>query len=151
MKFPSFSLAGSDGQTHTLKQYRGAPLVVYFYPKDNTTGCTAQACAFRDAYAGFKRAGVPVLGVSPDPLASHLKFVAKHDLPFPLLVDEGHRLASELGVWAEKTLYGRKFMGIVRSTFLVDATGTIAREWRKVKVNGHVDEVVAAVKEVKKG
>ena len=151
MKFPAFSLAASDGTTHKLKDYAGQPLIVYFYPKDNTPGCTIQACGFRDAYAGLKRAGAAVLGVSPDPMASHLRFVAKHGLTFPLLVDEDHALASELGVWAEKSLYGRRFMGIVRSTFLVDGKGQIAREWRKVKVAGHVDEVVAAVKELKKG
>jgi peroxiredoxin Q/BCP len=150
MKFPSFALAASDGKTHKLKDYAGQPLIVYFYPKDNTPGCTTESCGFRDAYAGLKRAGAAVLGVSPDPLTSHLKFVTKYDLPFPLLVDEGHRLASELGVWAEKSLYGRTFMGIVRTTFLIDGKGQIAREWRKVKVAGHVDEVVEAVKELKK-
>src|SRR3954468_10388934 len=115
MRFPAFKLQGSDGKVHQLKDYRGQPLIVYFYPKDNTPGCTTQACAFRDAYAGLKRAGAAVLGVSPDSLASHERFIAKHSLTFPLLVDEDHRLASELDVWAEKSLYGRKFMGIVRS------------------------------------
>jgi peroxiredoxin Q/BCP len=146
MKFPSFSLTDGDGQVHKLKDYAGKPLVVYFYPKDNTAGCTAEACAFRDAYAGLKRAGVAVLGVSPDDAKSHQKFTAKHGLTFPLLVDEDHQLASELGVWAKKSLYGRSFMGIVRSTFLIDGKGAIAQEWRKVKLNGHVDEVVAAAK-----
>jgi peroxiredoxin Q/BCP len=150
MKFPSFALQGSDGKTHRLKDYLGAPFILYFYPKDSTPGCTTEACAFRDSYAALKRAGVPVLGVSPDAIASHQKFAAKYELPFPLLVDEEHGLASELGVWAKKSLYGRSFMGIVRSTFLVDAKGQIAREWRKVKVNGHVDEVVEAAKAVKK-
>ena len=146
MRFPSFALPGSDGKIHKLADYKGKPLVVYFYPKDNTPGCTTQACGFRDAQAAIKRAGAAVLGVSPDDLASHARFVAKHQLTFPLLVDEGHALAEKLGVWAEKTLYGRKFMGIVRSTFLVAPDGSIAREWRKVKVAGHVDEVLAAVK-----
>jgi peroxiredoxin Q/BCP len=150
MKFPSFSLSDADGTVHKLKDYAGQPLVVYFYPKDNTTGCTVEACAFRDAYAGLKRAGVAVLGVSPDDAKSHQKFTTKHGLNFPLLVDEDHRLASELGVWAKKSLYGRSFMGIVRSTFLIDAKGGIAQEWRKVKLNGHVDEVVAAAKALTK-
>jgi peroxiredoxin Q/BCP len=150
MRFPSFSLPGSDGRTHRLADYQGKPLVVYFYPKDSTSGCTAEACDFRDHLSALTRRGVAVLGVSPDSLESHRRFVEKQQLTFPLLVDEGHRLADALGVWAEKSLYGRTFMGIVRSTFLVGPDGEIAREWRKVKVNGHVAAVLEAVGELGK-
>lgn len=143
-RFPDFSLAGSDGRTHRLADYRGKPLVVFFYPKDMTSGCTVEACGFRDAYARLRKAGVAVVGVSPDPLARHQRFVEKESLNFPLLVDEEHRLAEQLGVWTEKSLYGRKFLGIVRTTYLVAADGTIARTWPKVKVAGHVDAVADA-------
>jgi thioredoxin-dependent peroxiredoxin len=145
MKFPAFSLPGSDGKTHALRDYRGASFVAYFYPKDNTTGCTLQACAFRDRFPRFRKLGVPVLGISPDGLASHGKFIAKHELPFLLLADEDHALAEALGVWKRKQLYGRSYMGIERSTFLVGKDGAILHEWRKVKVAGHVDEVLAAI------
>ncbi|MBA3710496.1 MAG: thioredoxin-dependent thiol peroxidase [Planctomycetes bacterium] len=146
MKFPNFSLPGSDGKTHTLKDHLGKPLVVYFYPKDNTTGCTNQACAFRDAHARLRKLGVTVIGVSPDSIASHGRFIAKHTLPFLLLADEDHALAEKLGVWAEKKLYGRTYLGIVRSTFLIGADGTVLEEWRSVKVPGHIDAVIEAAK-----
>ncbi len=148
MKFPSFSLLGSDGKTHKLADYKGAPLIVYFYPKDATSGCTVQACGFRDRHAALAKAGIPVLGISPDGIDSHRRFVAKQELPFVLLVDEDHRLAEKLAVWKMKKLYGRSFMGIERSTFLIGGDGAIAREWRKVRVAGHVDEVVVAAKEL---
>jgi thioredoxin-dependent peroxiredoxin len=145
-KFPAFSLPGSDGKTWSLKDLKGKPFVLYFYPKDATPGCTVEACDFRDHQADFSKAGVPVFGVSPDPLTSHAKFIAKQKLNFILLADEQHELAEKLGVWGEKSMYGKTFMGIIRSTFLVDASGTIEKEWRKVKVDGHVAEVLAAVK-----
>ncbi|MBA2479373.1 MAG: thioredoxin-dependent thiol peroxidase [Planctomycetes bacterium] len=146
MKFPKFSLPGSDGTTHTLADYLGKPFVVYFYPKDNTPGCTVQACAFRDQHKKLRALGVTVLGVSPDSIASHQRFIAKEELPFVLLCDADHKLAEKLGVWGEKQLYGRKFLGIIRTTFLVGADGTVAKEWRGVKVAGHVDTVLAAAK-----
>jgi peroxiredoxin Q/BCP len=145
-KFPAFSLPGSDGRTWNLKDLKGRPFVIYFYPKDATPGCTIEACDFRDRQPDFAKAGIPVFGVSPDPLTSHAKFIAKQKLNFVLLADERHELADKLGVWAEKSLYGRTFMGIVRSTFVVGADGAIVQEWRKVKVEGHVDEVLATTK-----
>lgn len=146
-KFPAFSLPGSDGKTWSLKDLKGKPFVIYFYPKDSTPGCTVEACDFRDQQADFTKAAVAVFGVSPDPLTSHAKFIAQQKLNFVLLADEDHALAEKLDVWAEKSMYGKTFMGVVRSTFLVDADGAIIQEWRKVKVDGHV----AAVLEVAKG
>lgn len=145
-KFPSFSLPGSDGKTWSLKDLAGKPFVIYFYPKDATPGCTVEACDFRDQQPDFSKARVPVFGVSPDPLTSHAKFIAKQKLNFVLLADEDHVLAEKLGVWGEKSMYGKTFMGIIRSTFLVGADGTIVQEWRKVKVDGHVAEVLEAAK-----
>lgn len=145
-KFPAFSLPGSDGKTWALKDLKGKPFVVYFYPKDATPGCTVEACDFRDHQPDFSKAGVTVIGVSPDPLTSHAKFIAKQKLNFVLLADEKHELAEKLGVWGEKSMYGKTFMGIIRSTFLVGADGTIEKEWRKVSVDGHVAEVLEAVK-----
>ena len=145
-KFPAFSLPGSDGKTWSLKNLTGKPFVIYFYPKDATPGCTVEACDFRDHQPDFTKAKVPVIGVSPDPLTSHAKFIAKQKLNFVLLADEDHALAEKLDVWAEKSMYGKTFMGVVRSTFLVDADGAIIQEWRKVKVDGHVAEVLEAVK-----
>ncbi len=146
-KFPAFSLPGSDGQTHTLKGLKGKTFVIYFYPKDDTPGCTIEACDFRDQLTTLAKLGVPVYGVSPDSLASHAKFIAKHDLNFVLLADEEHALADKLKVWGEKSMYGRTFFGIERSTFLVGGDGSILKEWRKVKVAGHVLEVLDALRE----
>lgn len=145
-KMPAFSLPGSDGATHGAKSLAGAPYILYFYPRDMTPGCTAESCDFRDHHADLRKLGVQVFGVSTDSLDSHAKFIAKEKLNFVLLADEEHVLAEKLGVWKEKNLYGKKSMGIERSTFLVAADGTIAQEWRKVKVDGHVAEVVAAAK-----
>jgi thioredoxin-dependent peroxiredoxin len=145
-KFPAFSLPGSDGKTWGLKDLKGKPFVLYFYPKDATPGCTVEACEFRDHQPDFSKAGVLIIGVSPDPLASHAKFIAKQKLNFVLLADEAHDLAEKLGVWGEKSMYGKTFMGVIRSTFLVGADGAIVQEWRKVKVDGHVAEVLEAVK-----
>lgn len=148
-KVPAFSLPGSDGKTWTNKELAGKPYVLYFYPKDNTPGCTTEACDFRDAAKDIAKAGLTVLGVSPDSVKSHQGFIAKQNLNFVLLADEEHTLAEKLGVWAEKVNYGKTYMGIVRSTFLVAPDGTIAQEWRKVKVEGHVAEVLAAAKALK--
>ena len=143
-KIPAFSLPGSDGETYSAKGLKGRAYVLYFYPKDDTPGCTQEACDFRDQIAILGTADVLVLGVSPDSIKRHLSFAAKHALPFVLLADEQHELAGKLGVWAKKTNYGREYMGIVRSTFLVGADGTMLREWRAVKVRGHAQEVLAA-------
>jgi peroxiredoxin Q/BCP len=143
-RFPAFSLAGSDGRTWTEKDLKGTTTVVYFYPKDNTSGCTTEACGFRDVHAELAGRGVRVIGVSPDPVKSHLGFIAKQSLPFPLLADVDKTLAGALGVWVEKSMYGRKYMGVERSTFLVGPDLRVLRAWRGVKVAGHVDEVVAA-------
>jgi len=145
-KMPAFSLAASDGQTWTNKALAGKPYVLYFYPKDNTSGCTTEACDFRDAAKEIAKAGLTVLGVSPDSVKSHQGFITKQQLNFVLLADPEHTLAEALQVWVEKSMYGRKYFGIERSTFLVGANGTILKEWRKVKVAGHVAEVLAAAK-----
>ena len=141
---PAFSLPGSDGAIHSRKTLAGSPAVLYFYPKDATPGCTQEACDFRDHHRELTRLGVKVFGVSPDPLKRHATFIAKQKLPFVLLADEQHALAEALGVWAEKSLYGRTYLGIVRSTFLVGADGTILAEWRAVRVAGHVEAVLVA-------
>lgn len=141
---PDFSLPASTGDTVTLSDLKGQPVVLFFYPKDNTPGCTKEACAFRDLSADFKQAGVTVFGVSGDSLESHDKFVNKFDLNFPLLSDPEHTMLTAYGVWGEKKNYGRTYMGITRSTFLIDATGKVAKVWPKVKVDGHAEEVLAA-------
>jgi peroxiredoxin Q/BCP len=145
-KFPEFSLPGTDGRTWSLEELAGKPFIAYFYPKDMTPGCTTESCDFRDRQADLSKAGVTVLGISPDPIASHQQFIAQEKLNFVLLADEGAKLAQQLGVWVEKNMYGRTSMGIERSTFLVGPDGEIAREWRKVKVPGHADEVAAAAR-----
>ena len=143
---PDFSLLDQNGEPHDLARHAGKQVVLYFYPKDSTPGCTTQACDFRDQHASLAAAGAVVLGVSPDSAASHTKFAAKHELNFPLLVDSDHRVAEAYGVWGEKSMYGRKFLGITRATFLIGADGKIARIWPKVSVKGHVAEVRAALK-----
>lgn len=148
---PAFSLPASTGKNVSLKDLRGKKwIVLYFYPKDMTSGCTVEACDFRDRNAECKKMGAVVLGVSPDSLKTHAKFIEKHDLNFALLSDEDKKACQAYGVWKEKSMYGRKYMGVVRSTFLIDKEGRIARAWRKVKVNGHADEVIDALKEAKK-
>lgn len=147
-KLPAFTLPGSDGKTWSSKELKGSPFILYFYPRDATPGCTVEACDFRDNFARLKKAKVPVFGVSPDTLKSHEKFIAKEQLPFVLLSDEGHAYAEKLKVWGEKQMYGKPVQGIIRSTFLVGADGSILREWRGVRVKGHVDEVLAAVAEL---
>ena len=144
-KIPALSLAGSDGKTWSAKDLKGTPFILYFYPKDSTPGCTTEACGFRDNLARLALRAVTLLGVSPDSLKSHATFIAKQDLNFPLLADVDHVFAEKMGVWVEKSMYGRTYMGIDRSTFLIGADGTILESWRSVKVPGHVDAVVAAV------
>ena len=144
-KAPAFSAPDETGRTWSLKNLKGKTVVLYFYPKDNTPGCTVEACDFRDRYDSFAKKKVVVLGVSPDSAKSHAGFKAKHGLPFPLLVDEDKELCRAYGVWQEKSLYGRKFMGVVRSTFVIGPTGRIVSAERKVSVAGHAEAVLEAV------
>jgi peroxiredoxin Q/BCP len=136
---PDFTLASDAGGDVTLSALRGKKVVLYFYPKDDTPGCTVQACDFRDATPAFEKLDAVVLGVSPDSVESHGKFRSKFGLTFPLLADEGHVVSEAYGVWKERSMYGRKFMGIERSTFLIDEEGQIAEAWRKVKPKGHAE------------
>jgi len=145
-KVPSFTGAVDDGMKIKSKDLLGSPFVLYFYPKDDTPGCTLEGHDFRDRFADFKKLGVRVIGVSRDSLASHTKFKAKHALPFELISDPDEVLCRQFDVIKEKNMYGRKVVGIERSTFLVDAKGVLRNEWRKVKVKGHVAEVLAAAK-----
>lgn len=140
---PDFSLPDQSGMIHTLSEYRGHPVVLYFYPKDDTPGCTTEACSFRDGYADFKRAGMVVLGVSVDSVKKHAKFVEKYALPFLVLSDEDKIVVEQYGVWAKKKFTGREYMGILRTTFLIDAEGKIARVYENVKPDAHVDQVLA--------
>ncbi len=135
---PDFTLPASNGQEISLSQYRGQKIILYFYPKNMTPACTQEACEFRDAHDQITAQGAVVLGISPDNLASHAKFIAKNELPFPLLSDEDHQVSERFGVWQLKKLYGKEFMGIVRSTFLIDEQGVLVEAWRKVRVKGHV-------------
>ncbi len=144
-KAPDFSGVDESGKKITLKDFKGSKVVLYFYPKDDTTGCTAEACDFRDSYSRLKRKGVVLLGVSPDTEKSHQKFKTKYELPFPLIADTEKTIANAYGVWQEKSMYGRKYMGIVRSTFVIDEKGKIMAVFPKVKVTGHVDEVLKAL------
>jgi thioredoxin-dependent peroxiredoxin len=141
-KAPDFTAPTDGGGKVGLKDFKGKTVVLYFYPKDNTSGCTAQACDFRDTTAQFKKKKAVVLGVSPDSAKSHDNFKAKFELPFPLLADEDHKIAEKYGVWREKSMYGRKYMGIERTTFVIDGDGKIAAIYPKVKVAGHVAEVL---------
>lgn len=144
-KAPDFTGVDDQGQTVTLKGFQGRKVVLYFYPKDNTPGCTKEACDFRDAMANLSQKGVVVLGVSPDSVSSHQKFKAKFSLPFGLLSDENHAIANAYGAWQEKSMYGRKYMGIVRSTFVIDEVGNIAEVHGKVKVRGHVEALMKSL------
>jgi len=145
-KAPDFSLPDQDGKTVSLKSLQGKQVVLYFYPKDDTSGCTKEACDFRDSLAPIKKAGVVVLGVSMDGKASHQKFIAKYGLPFTLLSDEDASTSKAYGVYKEKSMYGKKYWGIERSTFIIDAAGLVKALFRKVKVPGHVEEVLATLK-----
>ncbi len=144
-KIPAFNLPVVPGSTIARKDLTGTPYVLYAYPKDMTPGCTTESCDFRDNLARIQAKGVKLFGISADSTARHEQFIAKHDLSFPLISDEQSELLGKLGVWKEKSMYGKTFMGIERSTFLVGGDHTILREWRKVKVSGHVDEVLAAI------
>lgn len=145
-KAPEFTLMADDGQKIKLKELRGSPVVLYFYPKDDTPGCTREACAFRDRKTELAKLKVRVLGVSADSVESHGKFRDKFKLNFPLLADTDHAVAEKYGAWREKNMYGKKSMGIQRSTFLIDATGVIRKVWARVSVDGHDDDVIAAVR-----
>lgn len=142
---PDFTLTSDSGEAVTLSSFRGRPVILYFYPKDDTPGCTAQACGIRDVYGEFERAGAVVLGVSPDDEASHVKFKEKYGLPFTLLADADHAVAEQYGVWGEKSYAGRTYMGVNRSTFVIAADGTVAKVMHNVKPATHADDVLAAL------
>ncbi len=144
-KAPAFSASDETGRVWSLKSLKGKTVVLYFYPKDNTSGCTVEACDFRDRYDAFAKKKVVILGVSPDSAKSHASFKAKHALPFPLLVDEDKEIIKAYGVWKEKSMYGRKYMGIERSTFVIGPDGKIAEAVRKVSVAGHAQSMLEAV------
>jgi peroxiredoxin Q/BCP len=146
-KVPDFSLPATGGRPWKLSGAAGRKLVVYFYPKDNTSGCTREGIDFRDLHGQFRKAGADIVGVSPDALASHEKFKAKFEFPFELLADVDRKACTLFDVIKEKSMYGKKYMGVERSTFLLDGKGVLRREWRKVKVAGHAAEVLAAVRE----
>src|SRR5690349_9458146 len=143
---PDFTLLDDAEKKVSLKDFRGQPLVIYFYPRADTPGCTTESCAFRDIFPKFQKLKVPVVGVSPDTAAAQAKFKKKYDLPFPLLADSDHKMATAYGVWKEKNMYGKKVMGIVRTTVIVDAAGKVQKIFPKVKVDGHAEEVLAALK-----
>ena len=142
---PDFTLTSDAGEEVRLSELRGRPVVLYFYPEDDTSGCTTQACGIRDVYSDFRQRGAVVLGVSPDDEASHVRFKEKYSLPFTLLADPDHQVAERYGVWVEKTNYGKKSMGIKRSTFVVDADGRVAKAMYGVKPEGHAERVLAAL------
>jgi len=143
---PAFTMPTDGGGSISLKDLAGKKVILYFYPKDDTSGCTAQACGFRDALPDFGKLDAVIIGVSKDSVASHDKFKKKYELPFTLGSDESAGVCEAYGVWVEKSMYGKKYMGIERTTFLIDAKGAIAQIWRKVKVPGHIDAVATAVK-----
>jgi len=147
-KAPDFTLPTHDGTKLKLSSLRGQPVVLYFYPKDDTPGCTKEACGFRDAKAKLAKHEAVVLGVSPDSPESHEQFRTKYKLPFTLLADEGHAVAEKYGAWREKNMYGKKSMGIARSTFIIDAAGTVAKVFKAVKADGHAEQVLAALTEL---
>ena len=144
-KAPAFTALDQAGKTVSLSDFAGKTVVLYFYPKDDTPGCTTQACSYRDEYAEFKQKGVVVLGISPDSAKSHAKFVEKFSLPFTLVADDGHKIAEDYGVWVEKSMYGRKYMGVERRTFVIDPKGKLAAIYRKVKPSETVAEVLAGL------
>lgn len=149
-KAPDFTLPTDGNNSVTLSALKGQPVVLYFYPKDDTSGCTKEACDFRDNLSALKRLKAQVIGVSKDSVKKHDKFKEKYALNFPLASDEEGKVCDKYGVWVEKSMYGRKYMGIERATYLIDAEGKIAHIWRKVSVTDHVNEVIAALKELKK-
>ena len=143
---PAFTLDTDTGAQLSLKDLKGRPVVLYFYPKDDTSGCTVEACEFRDTMPRFHKSKAVILGVSPDSVKSHQKFKTKYDLPFTLLADTDHAVAEKYGVWKEKSMYGRKYMGVARTTFIIDGAGKITKIFEKVTPKGHAQEVEAAVK-----
>lgn len=144
-KAPAFTLTSDSGKKIKLSELAGSPVVLYFYPKDDTPGCTRQACAFRDAQSELSRSGAVLLGVSADDIESHVKFRDKYSLNFPLLVDADHKIAEKYGAWREKNMYGKKSMGIQRSTFLIDSGGKVFKVWKRVQVDGHDAQVLEAL------
>jgi len=142
---PEFSLRDENDVVRNLQDYRGSPVLLYFYPKDDTPGCTTEACSFRDDYAEYEKAGVIILGVSPDSVKSHQKFKAKYHLPFTLLADEDHAVCSLYGVWGPKKMYGKEYEGVFRTTFLIGADGKILKVFENVKPDGHSQEVLSAL------
>ncbi len=147
-KAPAFSLKDQDGRTHRLRDYAGRWLVVYFYPRDQTSGCTKEACQFRDSLPDFSGLGAAVLGVSPDSIDSHARFRQKENLPFDLLADPEAKVLSKYGVWQEKSMYGRTYPGVVRTTYLIDPEGRVAERWDRVKVPGHAEAVLSRLGEL---
>lgn len=142
-KAPDFKLKDSNGKIVSLKDFRGKDVVLYFYPKDDTSGCTKEACSFRDSYPDFNKLDAVILGISADSEESHRKFISKYELPFTLLSDPGKEAIDAYGVWKEKSMYGKKYMGIERTTFLIDRNGKIKKIFPKVKVDGHADEILS--------
>jgi thioredoxin-dependent peroxiredoxin len=147
MQAPDFELLASNGEKVKLSDFKGESVVLYFYPKDMTPGCTTQACDFRDLHNDFAQLNCTIIGISPDPIGKHEKFIEKYNLPFLLLFDEDHHVSELYEVWKLKKNFGKEYMGIERSTFVIDKEGKIAKEWRKVKVKGHVEEALQYVKE----
>lgn len=144
---PDMKLPASNGEEVSLADFKGKNIVLYFYPKDMTPGCTTEACDFRDHHEQFTELDAVIIGVSPDPIERHHKFIEKHGLPFILLADEEHKLAEAYGVWKLKKNFGKEYMGIERSTFIIDRDGNLVKEWRKVRVKGHVEEALTYIKE----
>ncbi len=149
MKAKNFSLLASNGKIVSLEDFKGKNVIVYFYPKDNTPGCTTEACSFRDSFEEFQSSETIILGISKDSIKKHNGFIEKHNLPFLLLSDENGKVCEDYGVWQLKKMMGKEYMGIVRSTFLIDKEGKLVKEWRAVKLNGHIEEVLEFVKEMK--
>jgi peroxiredoxin Q/BCP len=147
-KAPDFRLEAADGSVVKLAELRGSPVVLYFYPKDDTPGCTKEACAFQENLAKIRRTGAVVLGVSPDSVASHQRFRDKYELGFPLLSDPDKKVATKYGAFGEKLMYGKKVQGMIRSTFVIDAEGTVRKVFPRVRVDGHAEKVLAALKEL---
>jgi len=148
MQAPDFSLPDEENTLHKLADFRGKPVVLYFYPKDDTPGCTTEACNFRDDYNAYEQAGVVILGISPDSVKSHAKFKNKYSLPFPLLADEGHRVCDQYGAWGMKKFMGREYEGVLRTTFLIDPNGRIAKVFENVRPAEHSEEVISALKQL---
>jgi thioredoxin-dependent peroxiredoxin len=146
---PDFTLSASNGKEISLSDFKGKSVILYFYPKDDTPGCTTEACDFRDQHEQFEELNAVILGISPDPIKSHAKFIEKHGLPFLLLADEDHEIAERYDVWKLKKNFGKEYMGIERSTFLINEEGILEKEWRSVKVKGHVEEALQVLKEKK--